>query len=71
MTRSWEVEYSFKDMGWIVRINGQTVCDGDGTPSIYQIPDWVSSSEDYKDWRKQVCASIERMSGLPCDPEKV
>lgn len=65
--QGWEVAYSPMWDGYVVKINGQTVVNEDGMPAIYYPPRHLASARDNDRWCEQICASIERMSGVPCN----
>lgn len=69
MTRGWEIIESFERNGFLVKINGRYVADENGNPAVYRPP--LCLEADLEEWKKQLCASIERMSGVPCNPETV
>lgn len=41
--------------------------DENNVPSVYHPPRHLANERDYDRWREQICDSIERMSGVPCN----
>jgi len=65
----WEIEYRPALHGYVVSVRGQIITNENGEPAVYWPPASTKSDAGFRAWRDQLCRSIARMSGLPCDPQ--